>query len=92
MGHLIEDNKKVISRIKRIKGQLEAVERGLTEGKDCFEVLQTLSACRGGLNGLMGNLVEDHIKEHIMSNKDKAKTPQDKSSLELIKLLKTYWK
>ncbi len=92
MGHLAEDNKKIISRIKRIKGQLEAVERGLVEGKDCFEVLQTLSACRGGLNGLMGSLVEDHIKEHVMTNKTNPKSAKDKSSLELIKLLKTYWK
>ncbi len=53
MSHVFEDKKKIISRIRRIKGQLEAVERGLDEGKECFAVLQTLSACRGGLNGLM---------------------------------------
>lgn len=92
MSHVAEDKKKIISRIRRIKGQLEAVERGLDEGKECFIVLQTLSACRGGLNGLMGELVEGHIKEHVMKNSSQPKTTQDKSALELIKLMKTYWK
>lgn len=92
MSHVFEDKKKIISRIRRIKGQLEAVERGLEEGKECFAVLQTLSACRGGLNGLMGELVEGHIKEHVMRNPNQPKTAQDKSALELIKLMKTYWK
>lgn len=92
MSHLFEDRKKIISRIKRIKGQLEAVEKSLNDGKECFEVLQTLSACRGGLNGLMGELVEGHVKEHIMHDPVHPKTAQDKSALELVKLLKTYWK
>ena len=92
MSHLEGDTRKLVSRVRRIKGQLEAVERGLIEGRDCYEVLQTLSACRGGMNGLMGFLVEEHVKEHIMSDKDNPKSSQDKSSLELIKLMKTYWK
>ena len=92
MAHVLEDKKRITSRIKRIKGQLEAVERALEEGKDCFSVLQTLSACRGGLNGLIGELIEGHIKDHVMKNPSQPKTPQDKSALELIKLMKTYWK
>tara|TARA_R110000868_G_scaffold132380_4_gene343247 strand:- start:7117 stop:7395 length:279 start_codon:yes stop_codon:yes gene_type:complete len=92
MSHVLEDKKRIISRIRRIKGQLEAVERGLEEERDCFAVLQTLSACRGGLNGLMGELIEGHIKEHVMKNPNIPKSSQDKSALELIKLMKTYWK
>ena len=92
MSHVFEEKKKITSRIRRIKGQLEAVERGLEEGKDCFSVLQTLSACRGGLNGLMGELVEGHIKEHVMKNPNQPKSSHDKSALDLIKIMKTYWK
>ncbi|WP_034731655.1 metal/formaldehyde-sensitive transcriptional repressor [Bacteriovorax sp. Seq25_V] len=92
MAHLQQDMKKIITRIRKIKGQLEAVERAIEEGKDCYSVLQTLSACRGGMNGLMGSLMEDHIKEHIMTNPQNPKTSQDKSALELITLMKTYWK
>jgi len=92
MAHVVEQKSKIKSRIKRIKGQLEAVEKGIEEGKDCYSVLQTLSACRGGLNGLIGELVEGHIKEHVMKNPNQPKTAQDKSALELVKLIKTYWK
>ena len=66
MAHVFEDKKKIVSRINRIKGQLDAVERALDEGKKCFSVLQTVSACRGALNGLMGELIEGHVKGHLM--------------------------
>lgn len=92
MSHVLEDKKRIISRIRRIKGQLEAVERGLEEGKECFSILQTLSACRGGLNGLIGELLEGHIREHVMQEPSRPNTDRDKSALELIKLMKTYWK
>ena len=91
MSHVSED-KKIMARIKRIKGQLEAVEKAITDGKECYAVLQTLSACRGGLNGLIGELIEGHIKEHVMKNPNDPKTAQDKSAVELINLMKTYWK
>ncbi|MCM8528034.1 MAG: metal/formaldehyde-sensitive transcriptional repressor [Lentisphaeraceae bacterium] len=92
MAHIHEDNKKIKARIKRIKGQLEAVERGLDGEGDCFKVLQTLAACRGAMNGLLGEIVESHIKEHIMTDANNPKSAQDKEALDLIQLLKTYWK
>ena len=92
MAHLHENSKKIVSRIKRIKGQLEAVERSLEEESDCFKVLQTLAACRGAMNGLFGEIVESHIKEHIMTDAGNPKSSQDKEALDLIQLLKTYWK
>ncbi len=92
MAHVFEDKKKIVSRINRIKGQLDAVERALDEGKKCFSVLQTVSACRGALNGLMGELIEGHVKGHLMKNPHKPTNSHDKSALELVKLLKTYWK
>tara|TARA_R110002073_G_scaffold211794_7_gene372153 strand:+ start:9765 stop:10040 length:276 start_codon:yes stop_codon:yes gene_type:complete len=91
MSHVSED-KKIIPRIRRIKGQLEAVERAIEEEKDCFSILQTLSACRGAMNGLMGELIEGHVKEHIMQSPHEPTSPEDKAALDLIKLLKTYWK
>ncbi|MBL6989205.1 MAG: metal/formaldehyde-sensitive transcriptional repressor [Bacteriovoracaceae bacterium] len=92
MSHVFENKKKIVARLRRIKGQLEAVERSLEAGDDCFLVLQTLSACRGGMNGLMGELLEGHVKEHIVKNTQKPTSSQDKAALSLVKLLKTYWK
>ncbi len=92
MSYVFEDKKKIITRIRRIKGQLDAVERGLDQEKDCFAVLQTLSICRGGINGLVSELIEDHVKGHVIQDPSKLVTDQDKAAMTLIKLLRTYWK
>ena len=92
MSHVFENKTKIRAHIRRIKGQLEAVERGLEEEKDCFSVLQTLAACRGSMNGLMGKLIDGHVREHVVKNSNKPTSPQDKAALDLVKLLKTYWK
>ncbi len=92
MAHLYEEKRKIQARLKKIKGQLESVEKSLDHNKECYDVLLTLSAARGALNSLMSELVESHIKEHVMIDAQKPRTPQDKSALELIKLFKTFWK
>lgn len=91
MAHVHVNKQKTITRIRKIKGQLEAVERAIEEGKDCYAVLQTLSACRGGLNGLIGELIEGHVTEHVMNHK-LSKKEKDEAALELVKIMKTYWK
>jgi len=70
MSHLSGDNTKLIQRVRRLKGQLEGVERMLTENADCYEVLQTVAACRGALNGLTRSLIHEHIEHHIMEEPD----------------------
>lgn len=57
---------KLVSRAKRIRGQIEAVERALSDEKeDCADTLQLLAACRGAINSLMAEVMEDHIRDHI---------------------------
>ena len=57
---------KLIARARRIRGQIEAVERNLTNGmEDCADTLQLLAACRGAINSLMAEVMEDHIREHV---------------------------
>lgn len=92
MAHVFGDKKKITSRIRRIRGQLDAVERGLEKEDECFSVLQTLAACRGALNGLMGEVIEGHVIHHIMKKPNNPTSPQDKAAIGLIELLKTYWK
>lgn len=92
MAHIIREKKKISLRIKRIKGQLIAVERALEEERDCYEVLQTLAATKGALNGLFGELLEMHVREHVMDNPSGALSRKDKGALELITLMKTFWK
>ncbi|MBW8749703.1 MAG: metal/formaldehyde-sensitive transcriptional repressor, partial [Acidobacteria bacterium] len=56
---------KLRNRIRRLRGQLDAVERGLTSKEDCADVLMLLAAVRGGVNGLMAEVMEDHIRHHL---------------------------
>ena len=86
MAHLHNQKKKILSRISRIQGQLDAVARELNEEKECGLVLQTLAASKGALNGLMCEILEDHIRSHVMDKKNEQPT------LELIDVLKSYLK
>lgn len=90
MGHLHSNSKKLVSRIRRIQGQLEGVIKSIESDDDCFRILQNASACRGALNGLIYELIDDHIQSHIVG----AKTSKDaqKASAELSRILKTYLK
>ena len=65
MAHTIRDKKQLLTRARRLKGQAEAIERALTEERDCGEVLQQLAAVRGAANALMATVLEGHVKEHL---------------------------
>jgi DNA-binding FrmR family transcriptional regulator len=62
MSHTTKDKKKLLSRIRRIKGQSEAIERALEGEGECEEILQLVASCRGALNGLMAELIEGHLR------------------------------
>src|ERR1700736_2625076 len=64
--HTVEEKPKLILRIKRIKGQIAAIERALEADEDCSDVLQLITAARGAMNGLMAELLEGHIRFHVL--------------------------
>jgi DNA-binding FrmR family transcriptional regulator len=66
MGHTTKHKQKLIARMKRIQGQMNAVGRALDEETDCAEVLQLIAAVRGGMNGLMAELMDEHLRHHIL--------------------------
>ena len=65
MPHSPEEKKRVLTRIRRIKGQAEALERALEAGADCGAVLQQIAAIRGAVNGLMSEVLEAHVREEF---------------------------
>lgn len=65
MPHSPEEKKRVQARIRRIKGQAEALDRALEAGADCGAVLQQIAAIRGAVNGLMSEVLEAHIREEF---------------------------
>ena len=65
MPHTVKGKKQLLVRVRRIKGQTEALERSLDQGSECSAVLQQIAAIRGAINGLMLEVLEGHLREHV---------------------------
>jgi len=90
MGHTVQQRPKLLARIRRLKGQMEAIERALETGAPCGDVLNLVASVRGAVNGLTSELIEDHIREHVMQAENK--TAAQKGATELIEVVKMYLK
>lgn len=90
MAHTNRDKDKLLARVRRIAGQVAAIEKALTDEKDCTSVLQLIASCRGAIGGLMFEVVEGHIRCHVIEEEDDAH--RDKAAQELIDVLKPYLK
>ncbi|MFC3533143.1 metal/formaldehyde-sensitive transcriptional repressor [Vogesella facilis] len=91
MSHLAGNNKALLTRVRRIKGQAEALEKVLQDGGDCVAVLQQIAAIRGAVNGLMNQVLADHIREHVGAD---ALTPEQRQQEveQLLTILQSYLK
>jgi DNA-binding FrmR family transcriptional regulator len=67
MSHTIREKSKLLARVRRIRGQVEAIERALEEEVGCADVLQVIASVRGAINGLMAEVIEDHVRNHIVA-------------------------
>lgn len=90
MTHTHHHQKRLLTRVRRIRGQAEGLERALGEGRDCFEVLQQIASMRGAINGLLTEVIEGHVEEHI-ANVDDEKMRRT-GAAELMKILSAYIK
>ncbi|HEY1246582.1 MAG TPA: metal/formaldehyde-sensitive transcriptional repressor [Hyphomicrobiaceae bacterium] len=90
MNHTIREEAKLLARVRRIRGQVEAIERALDAEIGCADVLQLVASVRGAVNGLTVELIEDHLRSHVVaarSNGDRAAGAE-----ELIEVVRTYLK
>lgn len=91
MAHIEHNQKKLLNRVRRIKGQANALEIALEHGSDCLGVLQQIAAIRGAVNGLMSEMLESHIREHLgpmeMTTEQRGQEVDD-----VVKILKSYLK
>ena len=92
MAHTLKEKEKLILRVRRIRGQVEAVERALTAGQDCSDVLRLITAARGAMNGLMAELLEDHVRFHVLDPKQKPSSEQSLAADELLDIVRAYLK
>ena len=66
MHHVAKEKVKLLNRIKRLRGQIEAIERSIESDQECADVLQQATSCRGALDGFIAEVIEDHIREHMI--------------------------
>ena len=93
MTHTVAGQKGLLSRVRRIKGQADALERLIESGQDmdCGAVLQQIAAIRGAVAGLMAEVLEGHLREHVG---DAGLTPQQRQDEigEVVAVLRRYLK
>jgi len=92
MAHTTKDKKKLLIRVRRIRGQVEAIERALDSDEECAGVLQLIAACRGALNGLMAEVMEGHVRFHVLGPDQGKDSPQLQAAEELIEVVQAYLK
>ncbi len=92
MGHTVQKKIKLLGRVRRIRGQIEAVERALETEKGCSEILHQIAAARGAMNGLMTEVIEDHIQTHIANPAITSEAERTRGAEELIDVIRAYLK
>jgi DNA-binding FrmR family transcriptional regulator len=90
MAHVIREKKKMLDRVRRIRGQMEAVERALENDAECSQILHTIAACQGAINGLMAEMIEGHIRFHVVDHDKNPNSPQAQAAEELIDIIRKY--
>jgi FrmR/RcnR family transcriptional regulator, repressor of rcnA expression len=67
MSHTITEKIKLLNRVRRVRGQIEALERAIENEKGCAAILHLVVGARGAINGLMAEVIEDHIRIHVIN-------------------------
>ena len=92
MSHTVREKAKLLGRVRRIRGQVEALERALETEKGCAEVLHQIAAVRGAMNGLMAEVIEEHVQTHIANPAVTSNAVRAKGADELIDVIRAYLK
>lgn len=92
MSHTVREKSKLLGRVRRIRGQVEALERALDDEKGCAEILHQIAAVRGAIGGLMAQVLEEHIHTHIADPAITNDAERTQGANELIDVLRTYLK
>ncbi len=92
MSHTIREKPKLLNRVRRLRGQVEAIERALEAEAECAEVMNLVVSIRGAANGLLAELMEDHIRNHVSDPAKDKDRDRAKGSEMLIDVVRAYLK
>jgi DNA-binding FrmR family transcriptional regulator len=90
VSHTVRDKNKLLARVRRIRGQVEAIERSLEMENGCAPTLQLIASARGAMNGLMSEVLEEHVRTHVLAEKPTRSSAE--AADELVDVVRTYLK
>ena len=90
MTHVAKEKVKLLNRLRRIRGQLEAIERAVEADGECARVLQQATSCRGAMDGFIAEVIEDHIREHMVDPDAPRDDPRVQAAEELVGIVHAY--
>ena len=90
MSHTIRNKTDLLARVRRIRGQVEALERALEAEKGCAEIMQQIAAFRGAASGLMTEVIEEHVRTHVASPSITSNASRTRGADELIEIVRAY--
>lgn len=90
MSHTSRDSRKLLSRVRRLGGQVAALESALSAGAECTAVLVQVAAIRGAAASLLRELLTEHLQEHVVTQSDRKRREQEMTTV--AELLRSYLK
>jgi FrmR/RcnR family transcriptional regulator, repressor of frmRAB operon len=92
MSHTIRDQKKLLARVRRLRGQVDGIERALEKEAGCEQILHLIAGARGAMAGLMAEVVEDHVRSHLVDAQKHPDALNTDAAEQLLDVVRTYLK
>jgi FrmR/RcnR family transcriptional regulator, repressor of frmRAB operon len=92
MAHTVREKQKLLARVRRLRGQVEGIERALNGEVSCEQIMHLIAGARGALTGLMAEVVEDHVREHLVDAKTYPGALKTEATEQLLEVVRTYLK
>jgi len=92
MSHTVREKLKLMNRVRRIRGQVEAIERALDDELGCEKVMHLIAGCRGAVNGLLAEVIEDHVRTHLVDRERDPDALKEDAVDQLVDVVHSYFK
>ena len=92
MTHTVREKAKLLARVRRMRGQVEAIERALESEAGCEQVMHLIAGVRGAMAGLMAEVVEDHLRTHLVDLDKHPGALNTEAARQLMDVVRTYLK
>jgi FrmR/RcnR family transcriptional regulator, repressor of frmRAB operon len=92
MSHTIREQKKLLARVRRIRGQVDSIERALSNEAGCEQVMHLIAGARGAMAGLMAEVVQDHVRSHLVDVEKHPGALNTEAAEQLLDVIRSYLK